>query len=295
MGLRRRRKIRRLGQVGLLYDIGKLHTPLDILLKPVSARRGRAHHHEPARRDRRRAHLRRSRRCVTWRRRCARRRSSSTARAIPDGLAGEAIPLAARIVGVADAFHAMRNDRPYRSALPEDLVIDELQCCAGTQFDPAVVLALLELIAEDAAALARAGRDRRLSARRARWRPATAVCSGRQRASAARPVARVRSRAGGAFPRPRARIRLASGVRKDRQGRRVVDAVSKPRCREHAPPCTQTRRRSSPTITRRSPSLSPEGGAAPFPATRRSRAVPHPPLAALGRSPSASQRGGAGR
>jgi HD-GYP domain-containing protein (c-di-GMP phosphodiesterase class II) len=64
----------------------------------------------------------------------------------PDGLAGEAIPLEARIVSCADAFNAMTTDRPYRSARSRDVAISQLRANAGTQFDPAVVQALIELV-----------------------------------------------------------------------------------------------------------------------------------------------------
>jgi diguanylate cyclase (GGDEF)-like protein/putative nucleotidyltransferase with HDIG domain len=60
----------------------------------------------------------------------------------PDGLAGPAIPLPARIVAVCDALHAMTSDRPYRAALPVDAALAELRRCAGTQFDPRVVEAV---------------------------------------------------------------------------------------------------------------------------------------------------------
>jgi putative two-component system response regulator len=58
------------------------------------------------------------------------------------GLAGEAIPLSARIVSVADAFDAMTNDRPYRTAVGEHEALAELSSMSGTQFDPSVVEAL---------------------------------------------------------------------------------------------------------------------------------------------------------
>jgi two-component system, cell cycle response regulator len=61
----------------------------------------------------------------------------------PDGLAGEAIPLGARIVAVADAFDAMTSGRPYRAAISEAAALAELERCAGTQFDPAVVAAFV--------------------------------------------------------------------------------------------------------------------------------------------------------
>src|SRR4051794_25968283 len=57
----------------------------------------------------------------------------------PDGLAADAIPLGARIVAVADAFDAMTSGRPYRAAISHQDALAELQRCAGTQFDPAVV------------------------------------------------------------------------------------------------------------------------------------------------------------
>jgi putative nucleotidyltransferase with HDIG domain len=68
----------------------------------------------------------------------------------PDGLAGEAIPLAARIVSACDAYNAMTTDRSYRKALPFSDAIAELERCAGTQFDPAVVAALVAVETPDA-------------------------------------------------------------------------------------------------------------------------------------------------
>ena len=64
-------------------------------------------------------------------------------RGYPDGLAGEAIPLGARIIAVADSFDAMTSDRPYRDALPREVAIEELRRCSGTQFDVRVVQAFL--------------------------------------------------------------------------------------------------------------------------------------------------------
>lgn len=56
----------------------------------------------------------------------------------PDGLAGERIPLAARIIAFADTIDAMTSERPYRGALSEDVVRAELVKCRGSQFDPAL-------------------------------------------------------------------------------------------------------------------------------------------------------------
>jgi putative nucleotidyltransferase with HDIG domain len=60
----------------------------------------------------------------------------------PDGLAGEAIPLAARVFSVCDALEAMTAARPYRAALPLEVALERVQAAAGAQFDPAVVDAL---------------------------------------------------------------------------------------------------------------------------------------------------------
>jgi len=57
----------------------------------------------------------------------------------PDGLAGEAVPLVARIVCCTDAFSAMTTNRPYREARSTAEALAELRRCAGTHFDPDVV------------------------------------------------------------------------------------------------------------------------------------------------------------
>ena len=57
----------------------------------------------------------------------------------PHGLRGNEIPIGARIVAVADAYHAMVHDRPYKAALTHEEALLELRRHAGTQFDPAVV------------------------------------------------------------------------------------------------------------------------------------------------------------
>jgi putative nucleotidyltransferase with HDIG domain len=64
----------------------------------------------------------------------------------PDGLKGEEVPLAARIVFVCDAYNAMTTNRPYRSAMPSHEALQELVDNAGTQFDPRVVAALSQVI-----------------------------------------------------------------------------------------------------------------------------------------------------
>ena len=64
----------------------------------------------------------------------------------PDGLVGDQIPLEARIIACCDTWNAMRTDRAYRKALSHEVALTELTANAGTQFDPAVVGALLEVV-----------------------------------------------------------------------------------------------------------------------------------------------------
>ncbi len=64
----------------------------------------------------------------------------------PDGLAGADIPLGARIIAVADAYGAMTTDRPYRAGRDAAWALAELRRCAGAQFDPTVVDALMTVV-----------------------------------------------------------------------------------------------------------------------------------------------------
>jgi HD-GYP domain-containing protein (c-di-GMP phosphodiesterase class II) len=79
----------------------------------------------------------------------------------PDGLAGDQIPLEARIIGAVDAFSAITNERVYGHGRSREDAIDELRRCAGTHFDPEVVQALVACLEDEAARL-----RRRLAARR---------------------------------------------------------------------------------------------------------------------------------
>ena len=68
-------------------------------------------------------------------------------RGYPDGLRGEEIPLAARIIAIVDAFDAMSSDRPYRSGMPTQAALAVLRTNSGPQWDPALVerfVALME-------------------------------------------------------------------------------------------------------------------------------------------------------
>lgn len=131
-------EIDRIRIAALLHDLGKLGVPSDILDKPASLTDGEwqsvgqhprigqlileqasalreaipvvLHHHE-----------------------------RYNGGGYPYGLRGNEIPIGARIVAVADAYHAMIHDRPYKSACSHDEALEELRLHAGTQFDPQVV------------------------------------------------------------------------------------------------------------------------------------------------------------
>jgi putative nucleotidyltransferase with HDIG domain len=68
----------------------------------------------------------------------------------PDGLAGEQIPLEARIIACCDPWNAMRTDRSYREALSHEVAMAELVENTGRQFDPAVAAVLIPIVAAEA-------------------------------------------------------------------------------------------------------------------------------------------------
>jgi HD-GYP domain-containing protein (c-di-GMP phosphodiesterase class II) len=67
----------------------------------------------------------------------------------PDGLRGEEIPFAARVVFCCDAYSAMTTDRPYRAAMTPEAAMAELRSNSGTQFDPRIVAAVCQVVAAD--------------------------------------------------------------------------------------------------------------------------------------------------
>jgi putative two-component system response regulator len=64
----------------------------------------------------------------------------------PDGIAGEDIPLVARICSVVDFYDALTMDRPYRAALPSEKVVGMMRDASGTHFDPALLDEFLDVL-----------------------------------------------------------------------------------------------------------------------------------------------------
>ena len=87
----------------------------------------------------------------------------------PLGLAGEDIPLMARILAIADTYDAMTSHRAYRRALPHDVAIREIEAFAGTQFDPRLVRAFVEAIHSGDGGGDGSGRPGQGSSKAQRW------------------------------------------------------------------------------------------------------------------------------
>lgn len=128
----------------LLHDIGKLAIPDHILQKPQALTEDEAaimrRHPEFAHQWLRPIPFLRPALDIPY---CHHEKWDGTG--YPRGLAGEDIPLAARIFSVIDVWDALCSDRPYRQGWPEEKTLDHLRAHAGTHFDPTVVEAFLKL------------------------------------------------------------------------------------------------------------------------------------------------------
>jgi len=130
---------------GTLHDVGKIATPAEVLLKagPLDSEEWetmRAHSRVGAKMLERIPSLRDLAPAV----RAHHERVDGAG--YPDNLEGSSIPIVARIVSVADSFHAMISKRPYRQALPVALALAELRSGIGTQWDSVVVEAMLDIV-----------------------------------------------------------------------------------------------------------------------------------------------------
>jgi putative nucleotidyltransferase with HDIG domain len=142
-------EIAHLTRAGLIHDVGKVNTPVEILIAPralsademATMRRHTLDGEAIVREIALAAHLAGAVRSHHER---------FDGKGYPDGLRGTAIPRDARIVAVADAFNAMIGRRPYRLPLSPSDALDQLVRNRGTQFDPDAVDAMTELVAERA-------------------------------------------------------------------------------------------------------------------------------------------------
>lgn len=139
------KEVAHLGRCGLLHDVGKLQTPEHILGAPRELDDSEWHimkrhaiegesmlaadpvlgHLAPAARS---------------------HHERFDGSGYPDQLAGHDIPMAARVVSVADSFNAMIARRPYRTPITPTLAMEELERMSGTQFDPTIVAAMREVV-----------------------------------------------------------------------------------------------------------------------------------------------------
>lgn len=156
--------IRRIRQVGLVHDIGKIGVPDAILMKPgeLTPEEYAIIQTHPAVGE---SILRRVQPADALAHLLPGVRSHHErydGRGYPDGLAGEAIPLDGRILAVADAFDAMTSDRPYRRGMPVARALAILEAGAGVQWDPKFVRIFVDLVRSGLGPLAGFGHPPRL-------------------------------------------------------------------------------------------------------------------------------------
>jgi putative nucleotidyltransferase with HDIG domain len=137
------RSLARLRLGGLLHDLGKLEVPESVLLKPGPLTESelvqmRRHPAAGARILRALGAGQEALPCVLY------HHERWDGFGYPSGRIRDEIPLEARILAVADAFDSMTSTRPYREARPAPDALNELERCAGSQFDPFLVGAFVE-------------------------------------------------------------------------------------------------------------------------------------------------------
>lgn len=120
---------------GLFHDIGKIAMPKSILCKngKLTDQEFLVMKSHPVKGERIVINIKRLQKISEW---IKTHHEKWDGRGYPDGLKGEEIPLAGRIIALADTYDAMTSTRPYRTALSHEVAISEIKRCSGTQFDP---------------------------------------------------------------------------------------------------------------------------------------------------------------
>ena len=138
-------EIRRIVQAGVMHDIGKIGIRYDMLNKPgkLTAEEVQIFRQHPEKGKRILEPVPCMHGLIDG---CWCHHEYWDGSGYPRGLAGQQIPLVGRIVAIADAYDAMTSDRAYRRALPHDVAIGEIERCAGTQFDPELTSAFVNLV-----------------------------------------------------------------------------------------------------------------------------------------------------
>jgi diguanylate cyclase (GGDEF)-like protein len=139
------RELRNIGVAGLLHDVGKIGVPDTVLKKPgpLTKDEWEKVRQHPVLGENIIRHASSLNDIIPF---ILHHQERFDGQGYPDELAGESIPLGARILAVADAYEAMSSSRPYRPAKDRDDIITELRANAGVQFDPAVVATFLGIL-----------------------------------------------------------------------------------------------------------------------------------------------------
>ncbi|HEY2587180.1 MAG TPA: HD domain-containing phosphohydrolase [Tepidisphaeraceae bacterium] len=135
-------QVEQIYMAGLLHDVGKIGVPESVLQKPgrLTPEEFEVMKQHPQMGARILADVKQVKALIPG---VLHHHERFDGKGYPAGLAGSAIPLMGRIIGLADSFDAMTTNRTYRKALPLEVALSEIRRCAGTQFDPALAEAFL--------------------------------------------------------------------------------------------------------------------------------------------------------
>ena len=129
---------------GLLHDIGKIAMPKSILCKngKLTDEEFLVMKSHPVRGEKIVINIKKLQKISEW---VKSHHEKWDGNGYPDGLKGEEIPVAGRIIALADTYDAMTSTRPYRTALSHEVAMSEIKRCSGTQFDPSLAEVFLSL------------------------------------------------------------------------------------------------------------------------------------------------------